>query len=114
MIYVSKPTRARLLRGEPTWIDRHPRASYLRAIFLATPDWVDRKHLRQIAQRATRLKLVGDHIVPLNHPLVCGLNVPWNIRLIPKLENAQRSNRWWEYTPDLFKDMPQQLDMRFR
>jgi hypothetical protein len=99
------------LRGEATWIDNHSRAPYVRAVYLATPDWVNRFDLRVIQNHARRLGLVVDHIVPLNHALVCGLNVPWNLRIIDRLENAQRSNRWWEYTPDMFRGVPEQLTL---
>lgn len=111
----SAATRAQIRAGRtPLWIIRHPRAVYVRNLILATPDWVDRKailRLQHDARRKTRLSgcaYVVDHIVPLTHPLVCGLNVPWNMRVIPYAENAARSNRWWQWTEDLFS-FPQQL-----
>lgn len=33
-----------------------------------------------------------DHIVPLKHPLVCGLHVPWNLRVIKRLTNIKKRN----------------------
>jgi len=110
-------TRRAILAGrEPAWVTNHSRAPYVRNLILATPDWVNRRALsairRQAARRsyATRTRWVADHIVPLTHPLVCGLNVPWNLRIITSLENARRSNRWWEWTADLFEH-PEQLSM---
>lgn len=114
---VSRETRARVLAGdEPAWLQRHPRRIYLVNLIRATPDWVDRKALCVIYGAARRIRLGGtyvvtDHIVPLTHHDVCGLNVPWNLRIISGAENAARSNRWWEWTPDLFTE-PQQLELQ--
>jgi hypothetical protein len=33
-----------------------------------------------------------DHIIPIRHPLVCGLHVENNLRAIPATENMQKSN----------------------
>lgn len=35
-----------------------------------------------------------DHIIPLNHPLVSGLNVPWNLQYLPPEQNVFKSNRF--------------------
>jgi hypothetical protein len=112
-------TRRRLLAGdEPRWLAKHPRRAYLVKLILATPEWVDRRALRAVAKEAKRRTLravnqryVSDHIVPLTHKLVCGLNVPWNLRVITWEENARRSNAWWEFTEDMFQE-PEQLSLR--
>lgn len=64
----------------------------------ATPPWTNRRELDELRKEARRLtKETGtlytlDHIVPLRHPLVCGLNCPDNIRIVPFLENNKKGN----------------------
>lgn len=113
----SHDLRRRVLAGEePAWLVRHPRRPYLVNLIRATPYWIDQRQIRVIKKEAKRRTLrdgvyqVADHIVPLTHKLVCGLNVPWNLRIITQTENARRSNRWWEWTDDLFSE-PEQLSL---
>lgn len=65
-----------------------------------TPLWADRREIAMIVRAGRRLKLSVDHIVPLHHPLVCGLHVENNLRLIPLLSNLSRgNNEWWPDAP---------------
>ena len=68
----------------------------------ATPPWLTRKQkseIRQIYQIAiTMTKTTGeqyvvDHIIPLRADEVCGLHVPWNLRVITQEENLKKSNK---------------------
>jgi len=68
---------------------------------LATPPWLTRRQktemrsMYQIAitmSKTTGEKYVVDHIWPLRSNFVCGLHVPWNLRVITQAENAAKSN----------------------
>lgn len=81
--YVGRaPSRARLLRGDtPAWVSNSSRSRYIAAVLLSAPPWVDRKALyalheqAQALTRSTGRRHVLDHIVPLNHPRVCGIPI---------------------------------------
>jgi hypothetical protein len=86
--------RALILLGqEPLWLTLHPRADYVRLAILATPPWVSRADL--LAPYNERLPgEVIDHIVPLKHSRVCGLNVPWNMQRLSTRANQVKRNHW--------------------
>lgn len=68
----------------------------------ATPAWMTRadkseinkiyKQARAVTQKTAERHVV-DHIVPLISDIVCGLHVPWNLRVVPNTVNAQKSNK---------------------
>lgn len=64
----------------------------------ATPAWADDFFMEEIydlAQRRTKitgLKWHVDHIVPLQHPLVCGLHVEYNLQVITAVDNLRKGN----------------------
>ena len=106
--WCSPGVRAAILAGnEPAWLLGHMRRSYVRAAILATPPWVKRRDFAAVYRKArdachyTGSTHVVDHIVPLVHPYVCGLNVPWNLRVIPYAVNCAKSNSF----------MPDQLEL---
>jgi hypothetical protein len=69
----------------------------------ATPPWLTRKQKSEIRQlyqiaitmtQTTGEQYVVDHIVPLRSHEVCGLHVPWNLRVITQEENLAKSNKF--------------------
>lgn len=68
----------------------------------ATPKWLKLRHKKQITAMYEAAILmtelmhelyVVDHIVPLKGKTVCGLHVPWNLRVITARENLIKSNK---------------------
>lgn len=67
----------------------------------ATPPWLSRSQKAQTRElykaaitmsRTTGEQYVVDHIYPLRSDVVCGLHVPWNLRIITQHENLNKSN----------------------
>ncbi len=69
----------------------------------ATPKWLtkeQRAQMRAIKREAQHLtKETGvkhhvDHIIPIVHPEICGLHVPWNLQILTADENLSKNNRF--------------------
>lgn len=86
------PNRAKKLRR------RH-------AIERATPIWADRDLIAEIYECTRKLTEESgeqwdvDHLVPLRHPLVCGLHVPANLIPMRRDMNVQKGNAMWPDMP---------------
>jgi hypothetical protein len=74
----------------------------------AQPSWLDKDDLkrielvyglRELKSFVTRQEYEVDHIVPLRGKTVCGLHVPWNLRVIPKIDNRKKHALYW---PDMW------------
>ena len=68
----------------------------------ATPKWLSPEQKMEIRlkyrlaielSRATGVRHAVDHEVPLQGEDVCGLHVPWNLRVITQEENLKKSNK---------------------
>ena len=67
----------------------------------STPAWLNKsqkKAIRDVYEHARDCRAVSgqqyhvDHIIPLRHPLVCGLHVPWNLQVLPQDINDSKGN----------------------
>ena len=74
----------------------------------ATPPWITKKQKSEIRQlyqiaitmsRTTGERYVVDHIIPLRSDVVCGLHVPWNLRVITQEQNLLKSNKLVDTPP---------------
>lgn len=103
MNYFRPRTKARIMSGDiPAWLLRHPRKNYIIQATLSFPPWVSREALSRIEATARRMGHHIDHAVPLCHPRVCGLSVPWNLRTTEPGANARKSNAWCQWHGELF------------
>lgn len=68
----------------------------------ATPAWLTEAQREEMKYRVVEAKAISvdtgvlhqvDHIVPLQSDIVCGLHVPWNLRVITAHENAEKGNK---------------------
>lgn len=60
----------------------------------------DLQVLGRIYKQFTGVRYSVDHIVPLQHPIVCGLHRPTNFEVVPLLDNVRKGNRWWPDMPN--------------
>jgi len=57
------------------------------------PSWADEEKMKEFFKSSSKEYHV-DHIIPLNHPLVSGLNCEFNLQVIPAKENLQKGNKF--------------------
>jgi hypothetical protein len=75
----------------------------------ATPKWLSPEQRMEIRfkyrlaiemSRATGIRYAVDHEVPIQGEDVCGLHVPWNLRVITQDENLKKSNKHVDHATD--------------
>jgi hypothetical protein len=93
--------KRRLMAGiVPNWLRKHKRATYITSAVLSFPFWVDREELKLIQKECDdRTAQTGiphhvDHKIPIRHPKVCGLTVPWNLQIITQFANLKKSGKF--------------------
>jgi hypothetical protein len=66
----------------------------------ATPQWASREKMAQlyadaiVLTEATGIPHEVDHIIPILHPLVCGLHCEANMQVLTRAENRCKSNKF--------------------
>lgn len=74
----------------------------------ACPSWVtkeDKKWMDEIYKASKQIKdqygvdTAVDHIIPIKGKTVCGLHVPWNLRVVTRSYNSQKLNNMEEHSP---------------
>ena len=67
---------------------------------IATPQWANKDKIKLLYSYAkqlteeTGIEHQVDHIIPLRHPLVCGLHVEHNLQILSKSDNITKSNNF--------------------
>ena len=75
-------------------------AAHKAAKLRATPKWADFSAIANVyrlaaeAEKLTGVRMHVDHIVPLQHQLVCGLHVAENLQILPGAFNEAKRNHW--------------------
>lgn len=110
--------RASILRGDiPDWLQKHIRRDRIILATLSVPPWIKASAFKELeAERDFRAASTGvphvlDHIIPVDHPLVCGLTVPLNMQVIDAPLNARKGNKLhYAFQAEMFLE-PEQLRM---
>jgi len=107
----SESNRDKCRQSERKWRKNNPgKARMLAKIWRikrreAMPEWVNKKHVQDFYDTVAILNQTCgctspgktafhvDHIIPLRHPDVCGLHVPWNLQVLPAGINIAKSNK---------------------
>ena len=69
-------------------------------IMFGTPPWADREKIKQIYEERDRIIAETgelyevDHIIPVKHEKVCGLNVEFNLQILSESNNRSKSNNY--------------------
>lgn len=90
---------SRAWRERNPHVARHHGAKRKAQKIRATPKWANQEKIKAVYADAERISVETgvlhhvDHIVPLIHPLVCGLHVDYNLRPLPAIDNIKKGNK---------------------
>ena len=109
--YCRRKTKLRLMNGEHVhWVEHKTKKNYIRQCVLSFPLWAKEKDFQHLLDEArllekkTGVKHSLDHIIPINHPYVSGLSVPWNLQVRTMHHNNCKGNSWHPDQTDLFEE----------
>lgn len=100
--------RRRLFAGGIEALPVSWRRSWIIARIRATPVWADFNEIRKVYALALELTLATgvahhvDHEIPLQHPLVSGLHVHGNLRVLTEKQNLAKKDHWNPNQLELF------------
>jgi hypothetical protein len=83
---------------------------------IATPPWQSMAPIKKVYDEARRrtaetgVQWTVGHKVPLHHPRVCGLHVPWNLEIETAALNFSKGNAWCDHHGELFAE-PEQFKL---
>jgi hypothetical protein len=60
----------------------------------ATPNWEGDELIKLVYLKAQEFGFAVDHIIPVNHELVCGLHTWNNLQLLSTSENSKKYNNF--------------------
>lgn len=70
-----------------------------------TPSWLSKAHIAEMEGMYMFCQLFSgyqvDHIVPIRGETVSGLHVPWNLQVLTRSKNAQKSNT---FNPSIYPE----------
>ena len=75
-------------------------AKYKAAKLRAMPPWANLETIKAVYREAARIqaetgeRMHVDHVVPLQHDLVCGLHCEANLQILPGAVNEAKRNKW--------------------
>lgn len=64
----------------------------------ASPVWANKRYIElfyevaKLEEQRLGIKCQVDHIIPLKHPLVCGLHCEFNLQVLTAKQNAEKHN----------------------
>uniref|UniRef100_A0AB39AJL1 HNH endonuclease n=1 Tax=Vibrio phage P018-4 TaxID=3229728 RepID=A0AB39AJL1_9CAUD len=99
--YLSNPiNKQKQLEAGKRWRDKNKHkvcqysANRRARLKQATPKWVDMEIVQSFYAEAQYFGESVDHIIPLTHPLVCGLHCEDNLQLLPLIDNIAKNNKF--------------------